>query len=220
LFSEQDSPVHSSIARPKSKWLRRYIFGRLENFRMDRFFSKLDLRDIKIKPEGSRFLPDDDETELIDEQTVVAPPIEDDSIDLLEADPGTFEAPHAGTNGHHLSATYERVTVEEWDVREVATEQPARASENGGSETEVLKVSAKSRPSAVAGAIAGVVRESGRAEVQAIGAGATNQAVKAIAIAREYLLETEIDAVCVPAFIDVIIDNEERTAIRLVIERR
>ena len=87
-------------------------------------------------------------------------------------------------------------------------------------DAEVLKVSAKSRPSAVAGAIAGVVRENGRAEVQAIGAGATNQAVKAIAIAREYLLETDIDAVCVPAFIDVTIDNEERTAIRLVIETR
>ena len=72
----------------------------------------------------------------------------------------------------------------------------------------------------LAGAIAGVVRENDRAEVQAIGAGATNQAVKAIAIAREYLLETGIDAVCVPAFIDVTIDNEERTAIRLVIERR
>jgi stage V sporulation protein S len=88
------------------------------------------------------------------------------------------------------------------------------------SDAEVLKVSTRSRPSAVAGAIAGVIRESGVAEVQSIGAGATNQAVKAIAIAREYLLETEIDAVCVPAFIDVIIDNEERTAIRLVIERR
>jgi stage V sporulation protein S len=85
---------------------------------------------------------------------------------------------------------------------------------------EVLKVSARSRPSAVAGAIAGVVRESGRAEVQAIGAGATNQAVKAVAIARDYLRETGIDAVCVPAFIDVTIDNEDRTAIRLVVEPR
>jgi stage V sporulation protein S len=85
---------------------------------------------------------------------------------------------------------------------------------------EVLKVSARSRPSAVAGAIAGVVREAGRAEVQAIGAGATNQAIKAVAIAREYLRETGIDAVCVPAFIDVTIENEDRTAIRLVIEPR
>ncbi|HYH11239.1 MAG TPA: stage V sporulation protein S [Thermomicrobiales bacterium] len=85
---------------------------------------------------------------------------------------------------------------------------------------EVLKVSARSRPSAVAGAIAGVVREYGRAEVQAIGAGATNQAVKAAAIARDYLQETGIDAVCLPAFIDVTIENEDRTAMRLVIEPR
>ncbi|MBA2758404.1 MAG: stage V sporulation protein S [Chloroflexia bacterium] len=85
---------------------------------------------------------------------------------------------------------------------------------------EILKVSAKSRPSAVAGAIAGVVREFGRAEVQAIGAGATNQAIKATAIARDYLRESGIDAVCLPAFIDVTIDNEDRTAIRILIEPR
>jgi stage V sporulation protein S len=85
---------------------------------------------------------------------------------------------------------------------------------------EILKVSARSRPSAVAGAIAGVVREAGRAEVQAIGAGATNQAVKAVAIARDYLRETGIEAVCLPAFIDVTIENEDRTAIRLVVEPR
>jgi stage V sporulation protein S len=85
---------------------------------------------------------------------------------------------------------------------------------------EVLKVSTRSRPSAVAGAIAGVIRESGLAEVQSIGAGATNQAVKAIAIARSYLNEEGIDIICVPSFIDVAIDNEERTAIRMLIERR
>ncbi|NJP05318.1 MAG: stage V sporulation protein S [Chloroflexaceae bacterium] len=86
--------------------------------------------------------------------------------------------------------------------------------------TEVLKVSTRSRPSAVAGAIAGVIRESGVAEVQSIGAGATNQAVKAVAIARSYLDEEGIDIMCVPSFIDVSIDNEERTAIRLLVERR
>ncbi len=85
---------------------------------------------------------------------------------------------------------------------------------------EVLKVSTRSRPSAVAGAIAGVIRENGVAEVQSIGAGATNQAVKAIAIARSYLNEEGIDIICVPSFIDVSIDNEERTAIRMLIERR
>src|SRR3954469_17277843 len=87
-------------------------------------------------------------------------------------------------------------------------------------ETEVLKVSAHSRPSAVAGAIAGVMRHSNRVEVQAIGAAATNQAIKAVAIARDYLAPNGIDIACIPAFIDVMIDNEERTAIRLLVESR
>lgn len=87
-------------------------------------------------------------------------------------------------------------------------------------EVEVLKVSGKSRPSSVAGAIAGVVRQAGRVEIQAIGAGATNQAIKAVAIARGYLISSGIDIVCVPAFIDVTIDDEERTAIKLLVERR
>jgi stage V sporulation protein S len=81
-------------------------------------------------------------------------------------------------------------------------------------------VSAQSRPSAVAGAIAGVIREKGRAEVQAIGAGAVNQAVKAIAIARGYLTPSGLDIVCVPSFTDVMINNEERTALKLVVEAR
>jgi stage V sporulation protein S len=87
-------------------------------------------------------------------------------------------------------------------------------------EVEVLKVSGKSRPSSVAGAIAGVVRQAGRVEIQAIGAGATNQAVKAVAIARGYLISSGIDIVCIPAFIDVMIDSEERTAIKLLVEKR
>ncbi len=94
----------------------------------------------------------------------------------------------------------------------VVEDQPARPS--------ILKVSARSRPSSVAGAIAGVIRETGRAEVQAIGAGATNQAVKAVAIARSYLHEDGIDIVCIPSFAEVMIEKEERTAIRLVVERR
>lgn len=87
-------------------------------------------------------------------------------------------------------------------------------------DTEVLKVSAHSRPSAVAGAIAAVIRNHGRADVQAIGAGATNQAVKAVAIARDYLQPNGIQIVVIPAFIDVMIADEERTAIRLVVETR
>jgi stage V sporulation protein S len=85
---------------------------------------------------------------------------------------------------------------------------------------EVLKVSAKSRSTAVAGAIAGVVRELQRAEVQAIGAGAVNQAVKAVAIARGYLAEDGINAICIPSFTEVTIGEQERTALKFVIEPR
>ena len=85
---------------------------------------------------------------------------------------------------------------------------------------EILKVSAKSIPNSVAGAIAGVIREKGSAEVQAVGAGASNQAVKAVAIARGYLAPSGIDLVCVPAFANVLIDSEERTAIKLIVEPR
>ena len=187
---------------------------------MDRFFSKLDLRDIKIKPEGSRFLPDDDDLEFQDDSQVASVSVAPDGLDSIESAAPVYEPPPAVSQV--ISATYERVSVEEWVVPSTAGAHPPHfdTPARDGVDTEVLKVSAKSRPSAVAGAIAGVVRENGRAEVQAIGAGATNQAVKAIAIAREYLLETDIEAICIPAFIDVTIDNEERTAIRLVIERR
>jgi stage V sporulation protein S len=85
---------------------------------------------------------------------------------------------------------------------------------------DILKVAARSKPTAVAGAIAGVVRESGRAEVQAIGAGAVNQAVKAVAIARGFLALDGIDAICIPAFADVMINDQERTALRFIIEPR
>lgn len=85
---------------------------------------------------------------------------------------------------------------------------------------EVLKVSSKSSPNSVAGAIAGVIRESGAVEVQAVGAGASNQAIKAIAIARGYLAPSGIDIVCIPAFASINIDGDERTAIKLIIEPR
>ncbi len=84
----------------------------------------------------------------------------------------------------------------------------------------VLKVSAKSSPNSVAGALAGVLRESGKAEIQAIGAGAINQSVKAIAIARGFVAPSGVDLICVPAFTDIQIDGEERTAIKLIIEPR
>lgn len=85
---------------------------------------------------------------------------------------------------------------------------------------DVIKVSAESRTSAVAGAIAGVVREHKRAEVQAIGAGAVNQAIKATAIARGYLHEDGLDVICIPEFTSVEIEGKERTAIKLTVEPR
>ncbi|MGI6035749.1 MAG: stage V sporulation protein S [Limnochordia bacterium] len=85
---------------------------------------------------------------------------------------------------------------------------------------EVLKVSTKSNPNSVAGALASVVREKGGAEIQAIGAGAINQAVKAVAIARGFVAPSGVDLVCIPAFTDIIIDGEERTAIKLIIQPR
>ena len=84
----------------------------------------------------------------------------------------------------------------------------------------IIKVSARSRTSAVAGAIAGVMRETMHAEVQAIGAGAVNQAIKAVVIARSYLAEEGVDIVCTPSFVDVQIDTQERTAVRLIVEPR
>jgi len=82
----------------------------------------------------------------------------------------------------------------------------------------IIKVSAQSRTSAVAGAIAGVMRDTGKAEVQAIGAGAVNQAIKAMVIAKGYLAEEGVDIVCIPSFVEILIDGQERTAIRLLIE--
>ena len=83
---------------------------------------------------------------------------------------------------------------------------------------EVLKVSSKSKPNSVAGALANAFREKSTVEIQAIGAG--NQAIKAIAIARGYVAPTGKDLVCVPAFSDIVIEGEERTAIKLIVETR
>lgn len=219
---------------------------------MNRFFSKLNLNDIKIKPDGNSFPPDADEHEepahesapetvveavvpVIEAEEVPShshgsqsEPFENYSASIEEADRASFETEDVedvpvhsnGHSNHNISyeestALYATANVQ---VEERVTEIVSEGITIGVG--EVLKVSARSRPSAVAGAIAGVVREVGRAEVQAIGAGATNQAIKAVAIARDYLNESGIDAVCVPAFIDVTIENEDRTAIRLVVEPR
>jgi stage V sporulation protein S len=94
------------------------------------------------------------------------------------------------------------------------------AALSAGEDHEVLKVSSRSNPNSVAGAMAGVIRSSGAVEVQVVGAGALNQAVKALAIARGYVAPAGMDLVCVPTFADIEIDGERRTAIRLCIEDR
>ena len=204
---------------------------------MNRFFSKLDLRDIKIDPQGTRFPHDADEPEPGTETAMDHDPAPAFAATGNGGTPISTEEPIVpATNGAAVLGDGRPTAWEEGQatatpglddpaaIHGVGNGHVASTLSNPGTgperNGEVLKVSARSRPSAVAGAIAGVVRDSGRAEVQAIGAGATNQAVKAVAIARDYLRETGIEAVCLPAFIDITIENEDRTAILLVVEPR
>ena len=83
---------------------------------------------------------------------------------------------------------------------------------------DILKVSSKSSPNSIAGALAGVVREKGSAELQAVGAGAINQAVKAVAIARGFVAPAGVDLICIPAFTDIQINGEEKTAMKLIVK--
>lgn len=85
---------------------------------------------------------------------------------------------------------------------------------------EVLKVSAKSNPNSVAGALANILRIEFTAEIQAIGAGAVNQAIKAIAVTRGYIAPSGYDLVCIPAFTEIEIDGQIRTGIKLTIQTR
>ncbi|MDH4422371.1 MULTISPECIES: stage V sporulation protein S [Bacillus] len=84
----------------------------------------------------------------------------------------------------------------------------------------ILKVSSKSSPNSVAGAIAGVLRASGNVEIQVIGAGSLNQAIKAIAIARGFVAPSGVDLTFVPAFQEISINDQERTAIKLIVGPR
>ena len=83
-----------------------------------------------------------------------------------------------------------------------------------------LKVSSRSNPNSVAGALVAVIREQGYAEMQAVGAGALNQAIKAIAIARGFVAPSGTDLTCSPAFTDIVIAGEDRTALKLLVEKR
>jgi len=85
---------------------------------------------------------------------------------------------------------------------------------------EILKVSAKSSPKSVAGALASVLRGNDSVEIQAIGAGAVNQAIKAIAISRGFIAPNGIDLVVIPAFSEISIDGQARTAIKFIVEPR
>lgn len=85
---------------------------------------------------------------------------------------------------------------------------------------EILKVSSKSNSNSVAGALANVLREVGTVEIQAVGAGALNQAIKGIAIARGFVAPSGKNLYCIPSFASILIDGEERTAIKLVVEAR
>lgn len=173
---------------------------------MDRLFSKFQLGDIKVG-EKSSFPPDAEHEEQEGQTTAAQAPLESAAPAVTTAIAETAEA--APVEGE------DRVVSQA--PREYRPGYGKGVPENRG---EILKVSSRSRPSAVAGAIAGVVRENGRAEVQAIGAGAANQAIKAVAIARDYLNETGIEAICLPSLVDLQIDEADRTAIRLVVETR
>ena len=85
---------------------------------------------------------------------------------------------------------------------------------------DALKVSSKSNPNSVAGALVAVIREQGYAEMQGVGAGAINQAIKAVAIARGFVAPAGMDLVCAPAFADITIAGEDRTAMKLLVEKR
>ena len=87
-------------------------------------------------------------------------------------------------------------------------------------ESGCLKVSSKSSPASVAGAIAGMIKDGVPVEIQAVGAGAVNQAIKAIAISRGFLSPVGIEIACIPSFADIVIDGEYRTAIRFAVESR
>lgn len=85
---------------------------------------------------------------------------------------------------------------------------------------EILKVSSKSNSSKVAGAIANIFREKGSVEIQTIGAGSLNQAIKAICIARGFVAPSGVNLVCIPAFTDIEIEGSEKTAIKLIVEAK
>lgn len=164
---------------------------------MERSFQDLDLTQIKVGAE-SRFPPEGGEAAANGAADDTTTDTATESETVTPAEPAPTARPAYST------------------IREDGEEDtnPSHHLEEG-----VLKVSSHSRHSAVAGAIAGVLRHDSRAEVQAIGAAACYQAIKAVATARSYLLPEGIDLSCVPLFTDVTIGEHERTAIRFIVTR-
>ena len=99
-------------------------------------------------------------------------------------------------------------------------ERTAVSNEHDSQTVNCLRVSSRSSPASVAGAIAGMIKDGVHVELQAVGAGAVNQVVKAIAISRGFLSPVGIEIVCIPSFADIVIDGEYRTAIRFTVEPR
>ncbi len=206
---------------------------------MERSFQDLDLTQIKVDAE-SRFPPEDGEANPNGNgnEPVAA-------AELPTSGNEPVAAAELPTNGNEPAAAAEQTTADnepmvveaepqatalQEAVQQAApqTDAPASAADDTEPAPErdshhleegILKVSSHSRHSAVAGAIAGVLRHDNKAEVQAIGAAACYQAIKAVATARSYLLPEGIDISCVPLFTDVTIGEHERTAIRFIVTR-
>lgn len=133
----------------------------------------------------------------------------------------SFSEIDAGRQDTHVSAVCHRIPPEGFTVGPYGTTHTwialLRRRHESHLMTQTLKVSSKSVPHSVAGALAGIMREHVSCDMQVIGAGALNQAIKAVAIARTYLVDDAIDVCCIPEFSEVDIDGRARTAIRLVV---
>ncbi len=137
-------------------------------------------------------------------------------FDSGHPDHSSFAASDVKLEAVPIKTLYRKRRKKQWQQQR----QHNRTGQHNRNKEYFLKVSSRSDPNKVAGAIAGIIREYKKAETQTIGAGALNQAIKAIAIARGFVAPQGIDLVCYPAFADVEIDGQERTAIKLFIEPR
>jgi stage V sporulation protein S len=165
------------------------------------------------------------QTAVPDGVVVFAPRDEHDIVPVLEqaAADDPADSSRAEDDEAHSAIVHYHRKVRKTKNRTGKDEAPVEACRRTlfwEGEVEVLKVSSRSNPNSVAGAVAGVIRQDGAVEVQVVGAGALNQAVKAVAIARVYLAPSDVDLVCIPSFADVEIDGQGRTAIRLRLEDR